>query len=153
MRRAVSTTLSLLVLATVLGAGCGRADEGESCDAAKGNDDCAEGLICRSAFEVQAKESVCCPPPPARPSTSECQPAIDEFMPDPGVDASFGGGGGSGGSSGSGGSGGSSGSSGSSGSGGGAGADGSATGGSAGADAGDASTDSAADVASDSSSD
>ncbi len=141
MRRAVSTTLSLLVLATVLGAGCGRADEGEACDAAKGNDECAEGLICRSEFEIQAKESVCCPPPPARPSTSECQPAIGEFMPDPGVDASFGGGSGSGGSSGSSGSGGS------------AGADGSATGGAAGADGGDASADSAADVASDGSSD
>ncbi len=137
MRRPLPTLLTLLALGVASAAGCSSAEEGESCDAANGNNDCAEGLICRSAFEVQADESVCCPPPPARPSTGACAPAISDFEPDPRVDAAVSTGG-SGGSSGSGGSGG---------------AGGSDAGDAATTDAGDAATDAGADASSDATAD
>ncbi len=78
-------------------------EEGESCDRANGNDDCENGLVCRPEWEIQATESVCCPRPPAKPSSASCDPEIDHYVPDPSIDGSFGAGGagGAGGSAGS----------------------------------------------------
>jgi hypothetical protein len=100
-----------LLVAVALGAfgGCaGSAEEGEACDRDNGNADCESGLICRGEWEIRAKESVCCPAPPAKPSVDACKPQIEHAHPDPTVDASYGAGGaggtpGSGGSAGSGG--------------------------------------------------
>ncbi len=135
--RSFVTVAAVVVVAVI---GCGKSAEGDSCDRGNGNDDCDQGLVCRPAFEVRASESVCCPRPPAKPTTSACQPAITEFDPDPSVDAatSSGGGGNTGGTGGTGGA------AGAAGSGGLAGAAGSA--GAAGNDAG---SDAAADAADD----
>ncbi|MCA9597412.1 MAG: hypothetical protein KC776_29060 [Myxococcales bacterium] len=102
MRRTLRTLASALAIGLVAATGCGRSEEGESCDRANGNDDCAAGLVCRAGFEVKAGDSVCCPRPPAKPSTNACQPAVSTFDPDPSVDAAVasGGSGGTGGSAG-----------------------------------------------------
>jgi hypothetical protein len=89
-------------------ASCSHSAEGESCEVENGNDDCDEGLICRGPWEINSKEPVCCPRPPAKPSSSACEPKLDHHTPDPSVDASpippgDGSSGGSGGTSGAGG--------------------------------------------------
>jgi hypothetical protein len=135
--------LALLSAVAFAGSGgcSGQAEEGEACNRKNGNDDCESGLICRGEWEVRAKESVCCPPPPVKPGVDACKPQIEHAHPDPSVDASFGAGG-SGGAGGSAGSSGSSGSSGSAGSAGTAGLD-------SGSDAADAQAEAAADAADD----
>jgi hypothetical protein len=110
-----------LALGAVLAlfAACGKSGEGESCVLANGNDDCDDGLVCRGSWEVASKKPVCCPRPPAKPTTSACEPKIEHFTPDPSVDAApippGTGGGGNDGSAGTGGTGGSSGTGGSAG--------------------------------------
>lgn len=102
-----AAVLALLALAPL--ASCSSlAEEGESCDRANGNADCEDGLICRSALDVAATRSVCCPRPPEKPSSAECEPELAHAVPDPSIDASYGAGGtGTGGTAGGAGSGGS----------------------------------------------
>ena len=133
LRLASVLRFSLLALAgSLLASACGAQGEGERCNADNGNDDCQEGLVCKTSRELESNADICCPE--VGPSESpECTPG--------GVGASGGGGagpsaGGSGaGGSGAGGSG--AGGSGAGGSGaGGSGAGGSGAGGSGGAGGG-----------------
>ena len=143
-RRALRALVLAALVSLPFVACSGLAEEGEACDRANGNSDCENGLVCRGEWEVMADEAVCCPRPPAKPSSSACKPEIEHQHPDPSIDASYGAGGtGTGGTAGSAGQ---AGSGGSAGAGGGAGAGGSE----AGADAdSDAAADAAPDVASD----
>lgn len=153
MRRLTAALLFSFV-APLAFASCSHSAEGETCEVENGNDDCDEGLICRGPWEVNSKEPVCCPRPPAKPSSSSCEPKLQHHTPDPTVDASpippgdGSSSGGSGGTSGAGGTAGAAGSGGSSGAAGGGGTAGAA--GSAG-DAGN--TDAASDAKTDSPSD
>ncbi len=83
----VLTALALVVACSSL------AEEGESCDRANGNADCEEGLVCLSEVDIVATRSVCCPRPPAKPSSSACEPELEHHLPDPSIDASYGAGG------------------------------------------------------------
>jgi hypothetical protein len=106
LARQLSAIAVLGAIALAGSGGCsGLSEEGEACDRDNGNSDCESGLICRGEWEVRAKESVCCPPPPAKPGVDACKPQIEHAHPDPAIDASYaaGGSGGSGGSSGTGG--------------------------------------------------
>jgi uncharacterized membrane protein YgcG len=129
MRR-LGAIVVLAFLSPLAFASCSHSAEGESCELENGNDDCDEGLICRGPWEVSSKEPVCCPRPPAKPSSSSCEPKLQHHTPDPGVDAApippgDGSSGGSGGTSGAGGSSGGGGSAGAAGGGGASGAAGS----------------------------
>ena len=86
--RTLFATTFALGAALALFVACGKAGEGESCDIGSGNDDCDDGLVCRGSWEVASKEAVCCPRPPAKPSTGACEPKVMKFEPDPTVDAS-----------------------------------------------------------------
>ncbi len=150
--RTLSALCFVVLVAPLAFVSCSKASEGESCDLASGNTDCEDGLVCLGPWEISANQSVCCPRPPAGPSTSACEPRLSKHEPDPYVDAapippgdgSAGGSGGVGGSAGGGGTAGIAGSAGAAGVSGGGGAAGS--GGSAGSSGSDAgATDAALD--------
>lgn len=63
MRR-LPFALSLSVLATLfafLGQGCSAQGEGQRCNIGNNNDDCAEGLVCKSSRELGGSADICCP--------------------------------------------------------------------------------------------
>ncbi len=64
---------SFLVGLTIVGASaifmgaCSNQGEGDRCDTQNGNDDCQDGLICKSGINV------CCPQDPAQATVLQCQ--------------------------------------------------------------------------------
>jgi hypothetical protein len=50
--------LSALLLSLV---GCPSQNEGERCNIENGNDDCAEGLVCKSSRDLGGNADICCP--------------------------------------------------------------------------------------------
>jgi hypothetical protein len=83
-------TSRLAALTLVLAAACADASEGQSCDLDEGDSDCETGLVCTPAHAVAAREAVCCPRPPTRPSSAECNPEVPKnHVSDPSIDGSF----------------------------------------------------------------
>lgn len=137
--RALSVAALSLALAAVVAACSSSGQEGSSCDRARGNADCDEGLVCLSGSMVRAGRDTCCPRGGSA-SADACRSPVAGLRSDPSVDGSFstpagGFGGTAGGTAGTGGGGGSGGASGAAGSMGGVGGA-SGAGGSAGSGAG-----------------
>jgi hypothetical protein len=72
--RFVSSTLVALFVAIAVGA-CSNEGEGQPCSTDNGNNDCDDNLECvppPSGQSVTDAPEVCCPVPPAQPTTPEC---------------------------------------------------------------------------------
>ena len=54
-------TLALAASAALSLLGCPTQGEGERCNIENGNDDCAEGLVCKSSRELGGNADICCP--------------------------------------------------------------------------------------------
>jgi len=54
-------TIALASLAALSLLGCPTQGEGERCNIENGNDDCAEGLLCKSSRELGGNADICCP--------------------------------------------------------------------------------------------
>ncbi|NUP12145.1 MAG: hypothetical protein HOW73_39365, partial [Polyangiaceae bacterium] len=66
--------LLLLVFVAALSA-CPSQSEGERCNAENGNEDCSEGLECKSSRELGRNADICCPPGDSNSESPECIPA------------------------------------------------------------------------------
>ena len=65
--------LSLATLVVLLGSACAAQGEGDRCNAGNGNDDCAEGLVCKTSRELEGNADICCPETGSSESP-ECTP-------------------------------------------------------------------------------
>jgi hypothetical protein len=54
-------TIALAALAALSLLGCPTQGEGERCNIENGNDDCAEGLLCKSSRDLGGNADICCP--------------------------------------------------------------------------------------------
>ena len=73
-RRIVSSLFLALVVAASAGA-CSNEGEGQPCSTLNGNNDCDDGLQCVAppgGMNATNAPEVCCPVPPAQPTTPEC---------------------------------------------------------------------------------
>lgn len=97
MRR-LSFALSLSVLATLfvfLGQGCSAQGEGQRCNIGNNNDDCADGLVCKSSRELGGSADICCPET-GTSDAAECIPGGTSGTGGAGTGASSAGGSGTG---------------------------------------------------------
>ena len=80
--RVVVTVLTVALAGVLLGAGCDRLEQGEKCDAANGNEDCASGLVCLRAKElaVSSAGDRCCRPTVNESDDPACRrpPVVEE---------------------------------------------------------------------------
>ena len=58
--RARFTLVAALLVAAPLAA-CSNQAEGERCDRNNNNDDCQDGLVCKSSAELGGNADICCP--------------------------------------------------------------------------------------------
>lgn len=73
-RRSVVLAVAAFVVGTLAVApvGCSTQGEGERCERKNGNNDCAEGLVCKSGKDLGGNADICCPE--SGSTNPECNP-------------------------------------------------------------------------------